>query len=148
MLEQFREPIVTHSRPNEFIHVLFWDVCEEIFDVGSHKPMSTLRNRSVDQCNSVRYSTALNSSYTGWCCHNIAYGGHTGPITASAFRMFSVALKNVSLLKTRFERIDGGARQGSDTRQRVRTSRSGVCRARPSQAKREFALHCNRRRIS
>src|SRR5258708_17408563 len=98
MLEQFREPIVTHSRPNEFIHVLFWDVCEEIFDVGSHKPMSTLRNRSVDQCNSVRYSTALNSSSTGWCCHNIAYCVPTAALNAMAFLMLSVALTNESVL--------------------------------------------------
>src|SRR5258708_27155856 len=101
MLEQFREPIVTHSRPNEFIHVLFWDVCEEIFDVGSHKPMSTLRNRSVDQCNSVSDSTALNSSYTGWCCHNIAYGGHNAPITAYALLNVSRALQQVATLNTK-----------------------------------------------
>ena len=54
----------------------------------------------------------------------------------------------VSLLKTRFERIDDVARQGSDAQQRVLTARSGVCRARPSRAKREFALHYNRWHIS
>jgi hypothetical protein len=35
--------------------------------------------------------------------------------------------------------IDGVARQGSDTQQRLRTSRSDLCRACPSQARREFA---------
>jgi len=38
------------------------------------------------------------------------------------------AIGILSLLKTRFERIDGGARQGSDTRQYLRTARSGACR--------------------
>jgi hypothetical protein len=56
--------------------------------------------------------------------------------------------QGVSLLKTRFERTDGGARQESDARQCFRTARSGVCRARPSRAKREFARHYNRRNIS
>jgi hypothetical protein len=54
----------------------------------------------------------------------------------------------VSLPKSRFVRIDGGARQGSDTQQCLRTSRSGVCRACPSQARREFAPHYNRSHIS
>src|SRR6266516_906754 len=39
----------------------------------------------------------------------------------------------------RFVHIDGVARQGSDTQQRLRTSRSDLCRACPSQARREFA---------
>ena len=53
-----------------------------------------------------------------------------------------------SLPKTRFVRIDGEVRQGSDTQQCLRTARSGVGRARPSQAKREFEPHCNRSHIS
>src|SRR5437764_5475164 len=55
---------------------------------------------------------------------------------------------SLSLLKTRFERIDDVARQGSDAQQGVLTARSGVCRERPSRAKREFALHYNRWHIS
>jgi Tripartite tricarboxylate transporter family receptor len=54
----------------------------------------------------------------------------------------------LSLPKTRFERIDGGARQGSDMRQHLRTARPVVCRAHPSQAKREFASDYNRQHIS
>jgi len=54
----------------------------------------------------------------------------------------------LSVPETRFVRIDGEARQESDARQFLRTARSGVGRARPSQAKREFALHCNRSHIS
>jgi hypothetical protein len=49
-------------------------------------------------------------------------------------------LRHLSLLKTRFERIDGGARQGSDMRQHPRTARSVARRVCPSQAKREFIL--------
>src|SRR5260370_14305798 len=41
----------------------------------------------------------------------------------------------LSLPKSRFVRIDGVARQGSDTQQCLRTSRSDVCRACPSQAR-------------
>jgi hypothetical protein len=48
----------------------------------------------------------------------------------------------------RFERTDDGARQGSGAQQRLRTARSGVCRARPSQAKHVFASHYNKRYIS
>src|SRR5260370_23535206 len=55
---------------------------------------------------------------------------------------------NLSLLKTRFERIDGVVRQGLDTRQCLRIVRLAVCRARPSRAKRASAPHCNRKRIS
>ena len=36
----------------------------------------------------------------------------------------------LSLPKSRFERTDDGARQGSDAQQRVRNARSGLCRAR------------------
>jgi hypothetical protein len=54
----------------------------------------------------------------------------------------------VSLLKTRFEHIDGVVRQGSDTQQCSRSARSAVYKARPSQAKRASAPHCNRSRIS
>src|SRR2546430_3029676 len=39
---------------------------------------------------------------------------------------------HLSLPKSRFVRIDGVARQGSDTQQSLRTSRSDVCRACPS----------------
>jgi hypothetical protein len=46
----------------------------------------------------------------------------------------------LSLPKTRFERIDGVAHQGSDTRQYLRIARLAVCRAHPSRAKREFEL--------
>jgi hypothetical protein len=49
----------------------------------------------------------------------------------------------LSLLKTRSVRIDCAVRQGSDTQQYLRTVRSGVCGARPSRAKREFALRYN-----
>jgi hypothetical protein len=38
----------------------------------------------------------------------------------------------LSLLKTRFEHIDGVVRQGLDTRQCLRIVRLAVCRARPS----------------
>jgi putative CocE/NonD family hydrolase len=55
---------------------------------------------------------------------------------------------DLSLPKTRFVRIDGEGRQGSKVQQCLRTARSGVCRARPSRAKREFAPYYNRRRIS
>jgi hypothetical protein len=48
----------------------------------------------------------------------------------------------------RFVHIDGVARQGSDTQQRLRTSRSDLCRACPSRARREFAPHYNRSHIS
>src|SRR6266481_2631394 len=41
---------------------------------------------------------------------------------------------HLSLLKTRFERIDGVVRQGLDTRQCLRIARLAVCRARPSRA--------------
>src|SRR6516165_5204002 len=54
----------------------------------------------------------------------------------------------LSLLKTRFERIDGVVRQGLDTRQCLRIVRLAVCRARPSRAKRASAPHCNTKRIS
>jgi hypothetical protein len=53
------------------------------------------------------------------------------------------ALALLSLLKTRSVRIDCAVRQGSDTQQYLRTVRSGVCGARPSRAKREFALRYN-----
>jgi hypothetical protein len=63
--------------------------------------------------------------------------------------MILVALfVTLSLPKSRFVRIDGVARQGSDTQQCLRTSRSDVCRACPSQARREFAPHYNRLHIS
>src|SRR2546430_4925912 len=55
---------------------------------------------------------------------------------------------HLSLLKTRFERIDGVVRQGLDTRQCLRIVRLAVCRARPSRAKHASASHCNRKRIS
>src|SRR5215468_954083 len=55
---------------------------------------------------------------------------------------------SLSLLKTRFERIDGVVRQRLDTRQCLRIVRFAVCRARPSRAKRASAPHCNRKRIS
>jgi hypothetical protein len=51
-------------------------------------------------------------------------------------------------LDGRFVRIDGVARQGSDAQQCLRTARSGACRERPSRAKREFAICCNRWRTS
>ena len=54
----------------------------------------------------------------------------------------------LSLLKTRFERIDDVVRQGLDTRQCLRIARLAVCRARLSRAKRASAPHCNRKRIS
>ena len=40
--------------------------------------------------------------------------------------------RDMSLLKTRFGRIDGGARQESDARQSLRTARSSVCTVRAS----------------
>jgi hypothetical protein len=43
---------------------------------------------------------------------------------------------------------DDVARQGSDAQQRLRTARSGVCRARPSRAKHAVAPRYNRRHIS
>ena len=54
----------------------------------------------------------------------------------------------LSLPKSRFVRIDGVVRRGSDTQQCLRTSRSDVCRACPSQARREFAPHYNSSHIS
>jgi hypothetical protein len=42
-----------------------------------------------------------------------------------------VGHEDLSLPKSRFERADDVARQGSDAQQRLRTARSGVCRARP-----------------
>jgi len=56
--------------------------------------------------------------------------------------------KPLSLPKTRFERIDGVAHQGSNTRQYLRIARLAVCRAHPSRGKREFEPRCNRSRIS
>jgi hypothetical protein len=50
--------------------------------------------------------------------------------------------------KVRFARNDDVTRQESDTRQCLRTARSEVCRARPSQVKRESAPHYNSWRIS
>src|SRR5258706_16283284 len=52
-----------------------------------------------------------------------------GPEPAS----ISVNPSSLSLPKTRFVRIDGEVRQESDARQFLRTARSGVGRARPSQ---------------
>src|SRR6202035_3136702 len=54
----------------------------------------------------------------------------------------------VSLPKSRFERADDVARQGSDAQQRLRTAQSGVCRAHPSRAKHAFASRYNRWHIS
>jgi Transposase domain (DUF772) len=55
---------------------------------------------------------------------------------------------DLSLPKSRFERTDDVARQGSDPQQRLRTARSGVCRACPSRAKHAFAPRYNRWHIS
>src|SRR5580704_4518801 len=54
----------------------------------------------------------------------------------------------LSLPKSGFERIDDVARQGLDAQQRLRTARSGVCRACPSRAKHAFASRYNRWHIS
>jgi hypothetical protein len=51
----------------------------------------------------------------------------------------------LSLPKTRFEHIDGVARQGSDVQQRGQSVQSGACTARPSRAKCEFSRDYNRR---
>ncbi len=56
--------------------------------------------------------------------------------------------KALSLPKSRFERTDDVARQGSDAQQRLRTAQSGACRARPSRARHAFAPRYNRWRIS
>ena len=55
---------------------------------------------------------------------------------------------DLSLPKTRFEHIDGVARQGSDVQQHGQSVRSGACTVRPSRAKCEFSRDYNRRRIS
>jgi len=73
-----------------------------------------------------------------------ASSGAAAQARGELFRM----LDWVSLLKTRFERIDGVVRQGLDTRQCLRIVRLAVCRARPSRAKRASAPHCNTKRIS
>jgi hypothetical protein len=57
-------------------------------------------------------------------------------------------LGGLSLPNTRFVRIDGVARRGSEVRQHLRTARSRVCRAGPSRAKDGFARCCNRRHNS
>ena len=54
----------------------------------------------------------------------------------------------LSLPNTRFARTDGAIRRGSDAQQCLRTAQLGACKERPSRAKREFALHYNRRHIS
>src|ERR1700732_3790271 len=54
----------------------------------------------------------------------------------------------LSLPKSRFERTDDEARQGSGAQQRLRIARSSVCRAHPSQAKHAFAPRYNRWHIS
>jgi hypothetical protein len=59
-----------------------------------------------------------------------------------------VIASRLSLPKSRFERTDDVARQGSDAQRRLRTARSGVCRARPSRAKHAFAPRYNRWHIS
>jgi hypothetical protein len=53
-----------------------------------------------------------------------------------------LALADLSLPKSRFERTDNVARQGSDAQQRHQIARLGVCRARPSRAKHAFG-HCH-----
>jgi hypothetical protein len=75
-------------------------------------------------------------------------GGPTDIAARLIAQWLSERFGQLSLPKSRFVRIDGVARQGSDTQQCLRTSRSDVCRARPSQARREFAPHYNRWRIS
>ena len=52
----------------------------------------------------------------------VAVANKTRPPTEAAKREPPGAVQ-VSLLKTRFERIDDGARQGSDAQQRLRTAR-------------------------
>ena len=54
------------------------------------------------------------------------------PAFCRAERTTLVGSMMLSLLKTRFERIDGVVRQGLDTRQCLRIVRLAVCRARPS----------------
>ena len=49
----------------------------------------------------------------------------------------------LSLPNTRFVRIDGVARRGSEVRQHLRTAQSRVCRARPSRAKGGFVRGWN-----
>ena len=56
--------------------------------------------------------------------------------------------RHLSLPKSKFERTDDVARQGSDPQQCLRTARSDVCRARPSRAKHAFAPRYNRWHIS
>src|SRR6516162_3197377 len=63
-------------------------------------------------------------------------GGQMEKISAGKFHF-----EPLSLPKTRFVRIDGEARQGSDTQQCLRTARSGVCRVRPCQARGASAPH-------
>ena len=69
-------------------------------------------------------------------------------LAENAIDMIEPDVGGVSLPKTRFVCIDGGARQESDAQQPLRSARLGVCRACPSQAKREFAFHYNRWHIS
>jgi len=61
--------------------------------------------------------------------------------------------RKLSFIPCRFRNRDSSIpmmepAKGSDAQQRLRTARVAVCRARPSRAKRAFASHDNRSRIS
>src|SRR6266568_9638337 len=90
---------------------------------------------------------AVTATYTPaneqtWSWRSVVY--QNGRAAYLVHYMEIARARSLSLPKSRFVRIDGVARQGSDTQQCLRTSRSDVCRACPSQARREFAPHYNR----
>jgi hypothetical protein len=76
--------------------------------------------------------------------HQGIHNARRDPIEAAKTRRSKLLNARLSLPKSRFERTDDGARQGSGAQQRLRTARSGVCRARLSQAKHAFALRYNK----
>src|SRR5882724_2889903 len=89
---------------------------------------------------------ALSSAFVMGGCRGLGLNGAMVPLVLC--EQYVCSPEQVSLPKSRFVRIDGVARQGSDTQQCLRTSRSDVCRACPSQARREFAPHYNSSHIS
>jgi FtsP/CotA-like multicopper oxidase with cupredoxin domain len=90
-----------------------------------------------------------------WSFNNVPWSKDVPPLTVAEGERVEIAVTNqtmmphpvhlhgLSLPKSRFERIDDVARQGLDAQQRLRTARSGVCRACPSQAKHAFAPRYN-----
>jgi hypothetical protein len=123
-------------------------------------------NREFRKFRASAAISASNQRVNSKACRQIPYAMEQGifaAITGNFFRitgnLIERAAKSAELLsdvelaplflpKTRFERIDGVGRRGSDTQQSLRTARWGGNRARPSQPKRELASHYNGRCIS